>query len=94
MEDVSHYFLLQLMADECKPLTEENYSKLSESGKTKFVVGDIPVSYFKMVGKIVNNLPEFELRMQFTSLTNALVEVADKKFIEMRNNVPTFAFEG
>ncbi len=94
MKDVSHYFLLQLLSDESKPLTEETYSKLSEGGKLKFVVGDIPVAYFKMVGKLVNDLPEFELSMRFTSLTKALVEVKDKKFIEMRNDIPTFAFEG
>ena len=92
MEDVSTYFLLQLMLDECKPMTKESHDKLSDGGKKKLAIGSIPVSYFKMTGKMVDGIPEFELSLQFTSLTNALIELKDKDFIELRASSPVVAF--
>jgi hypothetical protein len=86
MEDVTQYFMLQLMENTSAPLTEETYSKLCDDGKKKFVVGDIPVSYLKKQGDVI--------ALQLVSLKNALVETANRKFVEMRNDVPLFDFEG
>ena len=91
-KDASHYFILQMLNKDSKKVTPEIYEKLSEKGKTNIKVGDIPVAYFKQ--KVDPNASEFapniELGLEFTSLQNAIEEVASLKYVEFRKDIPVF----
>ena len=91
-KDMSHYFILQMMNKDSKKVTAEVYEKLSEKGKTNIKVGDIPVAYFKQtkVSKEGEFVPEIELTLEFTSLQNAIEEVASLKYVEFRKDIPVF----
>lgn len=91
-KDASHYFILQMLNNDSKKVTAEIYEKLSEKGKTNIKVGDIPVSYFvqKKISKEGEFVPELELILEFTSLQNAIEEVASLKYVEFRKDIPVF----
>lgn len=91
-KDLSHYFILQMLSKDSKKVTPEVYEKLSEKGKTNIKVGDIPVAYFvqNKISKEGEFIPELELRLEFTSLQNAIEEVASLKYVEFRKDIPVF----
>ena len=81
-KDASHYFLLQLMRDDSKKITEEDYEKLSESGKRLYKVGDIMVIYHKYENG--------DLCSKVCPLQNAIEEVSSLKYVEFRKDIPVF----
>lgn len=104
-KDASHYFILQMLNKDSKKVTPEIYEKLSEKGKTNIKVGDIQVAYFVQKKIEVSStdptyfeeskslnafIPELELRLEFTSLQNAIEEVASLKYVEFRKDIPVF----
>jgi hypothetical protein len=76
------------MNKDSKRITTEIYEKLSEHGKTKMNIGDIAVAYFRK--KIDASGTPIELGLEFTSLQNAIEEVASLKYVEFRNDIPVF----
>lgn len=89
-EDVSHYFILQMMNENSKRLTADKYEKLSESGRLKLKVGDVPVSYIKQIISNDKEGCEIEFKLEFMSLQNAIEEVKSLKCVEFRNDIPVF----
>ena len=91
-KDVSHYFILQMLNKNSKKINAETYKMLTEKSKSNMKIGDIPVAYFKqtVISKPGEFLPEIELRLEFTSLQNAIEEVKSLKYVEFRNEIPVF----